>query len=110
VIPQQQSELYNGPLTQHTFNINQLDHLDNSSFVTFSSNSSSHTRSSSDNLLHVNQCRTYLFRNSFFNRIVFLWNNLSPTIRNSSSVSSFKNRLTACLYGSRAGPLSETAR
>ena len=68
--------------------------LDISSFVTFSSNSSSHTRSSSDNLLHVNHCRTSLFRNSFFNRIVFLWNNLSPTIRNSSSISSFKNRLT----------------
>ena len=68
--------------------------LDISSFVTFSSNSSSHTRSSSDNLLHVNHCRTSLFRNFFFNRIVFLWNNLSPTIRNSSSVSSFKNRLT----------------
>ena len=68
--------------------------LDISSFVTFSSNSSSHTRSSSDNLLHVNHCRTSLFRNSFFNRIVYLWNNLSPTIRNSSSVSSFKNRLS----------------
>ena len=72
--------------------------LDISSFVTFSSNSSSHTRSSSDNLLHVNHCRTSLFRNSFFNRIVFLWNNLSPTIRNSSSVSSFKIFSTSFIF------------
>jgi hypothetical protein len=62
--------------------------LDISSFVTFSSNRSSRTRSSKDNLLQVNPCKTSLFGNSFFNRIVFLWNNLSPIIRNSSSVSS----------------------
>ena len=67
--------------------------LDISSFVTFSSNRSSRTRSSKDNLLQVNPCKTSLFRNSFFNRIVFLWNNLSPIIRNSSSVSSFKFQL-----------------
>ena len=67
--------------------------LDISSFVTFSSNRSSRTRSSKDNLLQVNPCKTSLFRNSFFNRIVFLWNNLSPIIRNSTSVSSFKLQL-----------------
>ena len=67
--------------------------LDISSFVTFSSHRSSRTRSSKDNLLQVNPCKTSLFRNSFFNRIVFLWNNLSPIIRNFSSVSSFKFQL-----------------
>ena len=67
--------------------------LDISSFVTFSSNRSSRTRSSKDNLLQVNPCKTSLFRNSFFNRIVFRWNNLSPIVRNSLSVSSFKLQL-----------------
>ena len=70
-----------------------LYYLDISSFVTFSSNRSSRTRSSKDNLLQVNSCKTSLFRNSFFSRIFFLWNNLSPIIRNCSSVSSFKLQL-----------------
>jgi hypothetical protein len=42
-----------------------------SSFVTFSSNSSSHTRSSSDNLLHVNHCRTSLFGTLFSTELSF---------------------------------------
>jgi hypothetical protein len=40
-------------------------------FVTFSSNGSSRNRSGKDNLLQVNPRKTSLFRNSFFNRIVF---------------------------------------
>jgi hypothetical protein len=40
----------------------------------------------SDNILTVT-------KKPFFNLIVFLWNNLSPIIRNSSSVSSFKHIL-----------------
>jgi hypothetical protein len=41
--------------------------LDISSFITFSSNRSSSTRSSKDNLLQVNPFKTSLFRNTFFN-------------------------------------------
>ena len=68
-----------------------LHDLDISPYVTFSC--STRSRSGLQKLLQTNSCRTSLFRNSFFNRIVFLWNNLSPSIRNSTSVSSFKRLL-----------------
>jgi hypothetical protein len=45
--------------------------LDISSFVTFSSNRSSRTRSSKDNLLQVNPCKTSLFRNFFLTELSF---------------------------------------
>ena len=51
------------------------------------------TRSSQANMLLPNFCRTYLFRASFFNRIVFLWNGLPFSIRDISFVSSFKHNL-----------------
>ena len=50
------------------------------------------TRSSSGNL-RPNLCKTSLFRNSYFNRIVFLWNNLPSDIKSSSSVALLKSKL-----------------
>jgi hypothetical protein len=38
-------------------------------------------------------CRTSLFRDSFFNRIVFLWNGLPADIRGCSVISSFERNL-----------------
>ena len=57
--------------------------------------SSGRTRSSTDslNLYPVHRLRTSLFRDSFFNRVVKLWNNLPLEIRKSSSISAFKSRL-----------------
>jgi hypothetical protein len=51
------------------------------------------TRSSSGDL-RPNLCKTSLFRNSYFNRIVFLWNNLPSDIKSSnSSVAILKSKL-----------------
>jgi hypothetical protein len=57
--------------------------------------SSARTRSSTDslNLYPVNRLRTSLFRDSFFNRVVKLWNNRPLEIRKSPSISAFKSRL-----------------
>lgn len=54
---------------------------------------SSRTRSASKNNLRPNQFRTSLFRDSFFNRIVTLWNALPVDIRTTQALSSFKNQL-----------------
>ena len=51
------------------------------------------TRSSSGDLLRQNLCKTSLFRNSYFNRIVFLWHNLPSDIKSSSSISILKSKL-----------------
>jgi hypothetical protein len=52
------------------------------------------TRSSSGDLLRQNLCKTRtLFRNSYFNRIVFLWHNLPSDIKSSSSISILKSKL-----------------
>ena len=67
--------------------------LDISCYVTFSSLRSSRSRSGQQNLLQPNSCRTTLFRNSFFNRIVFMWNSLPLSIRNCTSLPSFKNQI-----------------
>ena len=67
--------------------------VDISQYLTFSFQRSSHTHSSQANMLFPNFCRTCLFRASFFNRIVFLWNGLPSSIRDISSVSSFKHNL-----------------
>ena len=50
------------------------------------------TRSSSGDL-RPNLCKTSLFRNSYFNRMVFLWNNLPSDIKSSSSVAILKSKL-----------------
>ena len=50
------------------------------------------TRSTSGDL-RPNLCKTSLFRNSYFNRIVFLWNSLPSHIKSSSSVSILKSKL-----------------
>ena len=57
--------------------------------------SSGRTRSSSDslNLYPVHRYRTSLFRDSFFNRIVLLWNSLSLLIRKSHTFNSLKTLL-----------------
>ena len=51
------------------------------------------TRSSSGDFLCPNLCRTSLFRNSYFNRIVNIWNNLPNNIKSSSSLSILKANL-----------------
>jgi hypothetical protein len=51
------------------------------------------TRSSTGDFLHPNLCRTTLFRNSYFNRIVYLWNSLPSDIKSSSSVYILKVKL-----------------
>ena len=51
------------------------------------------TRSSSGDFLRPNLCRTALFRNSFFNRIVYLWNQLTNDIKLLTSVSILKSKL-----------------
>ena len=43
--------------------------------------------------LRRHRLRTSLFRDSFYNRVVKLWNNLPIEIRKSSSISAFKSRL-----------------
>ena len=50
------------------------------------------TRSSSSNL-NLRPTRTSLFMDSYFNRIVLLWNNLPITTRQSSSLNVFKENL-----------------
>ena len=67
--------------------------VDISQYLTFSSQRSSRSRSSQANMLLPNFCRTSLFRASFFNRIVFLWNGVPSSIRDISSISSFKHNL-----------------
>jgi hypothetical protein len=51
------------------------------------------TRSSTGEFLRPNLCRTTLFRNSYFNRIVYLWNSLPSDIKSSSSVYILKAKL-----------------
>ena len=51
------------------------------------------TRSGSGDFLRPNLCRTALFRNSFFNRIVYLWNQLPNDIKLSTSVLILKSKL-----------------
>lgn len=67
--------------------------FDISQFVTFSSNVVSRTRSNQQKMLKSNPCRTSLFRDSFFNRIVFLWNSLPLETRECSVFSTFKRKL-----------------
>ena len=50
-------------------------------------------RSSCGDFLRLNLCRTALFRNSFFNRIVYLWKQLPNDIKLSTSVSILKSKL-----------------
>jgi len=54
---------------------------------------SSRTRSASRYNLHPKNFRTSLFRDSYFNHIVILWNVLPVTIRTAQAISSFKNQL-----------------
>ena len=49
------------------------------------------TRNASNSNLRSNRVRTSLFRDSFFNRIVPLWNNISMNIRENEALS--KDRL-----------------
>jgi hypothetical protein len=56
------------------------------------------TRSSSGDFLRPNLCKTSLFRDSYFNRIVFLWNNLPSGIKASSSVTILKTKLYIYYY------------
>ena len=51
------------------------------------------TRSSTGDFLRPNLCRITLFRNSYFNRIVYLWNCLPSDIKSSSSVYILKAKL-----------------
>ena len=67
--------------------------VDISQYLTFSSQRPSSTRSSQANMLLPNFCRTSFFRASFFNRIVFHWSGLPSSVRDISSVSSFKHNL-----------------
>ena len=57
--------------------------------------SSGRTRSSASNLnlRPTYRFRTSLFRDSFFNRIALLWNNLPLVIRQSATFASFKTKL-----------------
>ena len=54
---------------------------------------SGRTRSASNYKLRTNRFRTSLFRGSFFNRIVILWNVLLINIRKAEVLSTFKNLL-----------------
>ena len=67
--------------------------LNISKFVSFSHSSCRSLRSSSANILQSASYKTSLFQKSFFNRIVFLWNDLPSSIRASSSFTSFKTQL-----------------
>ena len=51
------------------------------------------TCSSSGDFLRPNVCRTTVFRNSYFDRIVIMWNNLPSDIKSSSSISILKANL-----------------
>lgn len=51
------------------------------------------TRNANNSNLRPNRVRTFLFRDSFFNRIVPLWNNISLDIRETKALSTFKDRL-----------------
>ena len=51
------------------------------------------TRNANNSNLRPNSGSTSLFRDSFFNRIVPLWNNVSLDIRKTRALSTFKDRL-----------------
>ena len=60
---------------------------------------SGRTRSTASNLnLRPQRFRTSLFRDSYFNRIVPLWNNLPISIRQSPNVLSFKKKLNVLYF------------
>ena len=40
------------------------------------------------------QCKTTTFKNSYFNRIIPLWNNLPSEVQRSNSMSEFKRKVT----------------
>ena len=64
---------------------------------------SSRIRNSTDTLklYPVHRHRTSLFRDSFFNRIVIIWNNLPVHRRKSSCFISFKYRLNEYYFNKR---------
>ena len=64
-------------------------------FVSFASG---RTRSSSQLNLCPQRFRTSLFRDSYFNRIVLIWNNLPLVIRQCQSYSTFKAKLYKYYY------------
>ena len=51
------------------------------------------TRSSFGDFLRPNLCKTALYRNLFFNRIIYLWNQLPNDIKLSTTVSILKSKL-----------------
>ena len=56
------------------------------------------TRNANNSNLRPNRVRTSLFRDSFFNRIVPLWNNIPFDARETKPLSTFKDRLFNYLF------------
>ena len=79
--------------------------IDINSHVNFVCNNHTHmsTRNSSDpSLLDIPLCRTNIFQNSYFNRIVYSWNKLPLYIRSSENIKIFTRALN--LYCNRILP------
>ena len=72
-----------------------LNNIELSNYVTPCSLSSRPTRSTTSKDFRPNSCKTSTYRDSFFNRVIILWNSLPFNIKSSNSVSSFKNLLRA---------------
>ena len=71
-----------------------LNSLNVTDYVIFSCNSQVHTRNSCDpNLIKPPYCRTTTFRNSYFNRISYTWNEIPLSIRTLSNVNSLSSHL-----------------
>ena len=75
-----------------------LYNIDVSSYVTPCSLSFRSTRSTTSSDYRPNSCKTSTYRDSYFNRIVLLWNSLPSNIKACTSVSSFKTLLRAHYY------------
>ena len=84
-----------------------LHELDIDQFIKQSQHQS--TRSSSGDFLRPNLCRTSLIRNSYFNRIVIIWNNLPSDIKSSSSISILKANLYK-YYNNKLNAIFDTDR
>jgi hypothetical protein len=79
--------------------ISNMYNIDVSSYFNFSANNTVNTRSTDDpTLLRIPYCKTSVFKNLYFNRIVTSWNALPLAIRCSTTISRFKNQLKVYLF------------
>ncbi len=69
-------------------------------YVTFVSTETSLRSANNGRVLTIPRVRTETFMSSYFNRVVFMWNNLPLHIRNCVNINSFKRAITQ-YYGAK---------